>query len=174
MMFSEVWDYSIIFSNLKKSSKRILCWLIALQSIGDFEAFHSPKQVFDITYCGNSIAPTFERLSWCMSSILICQTKICPIFFDFYFMAHCNMFLRALHDGALCLAEKSNINTKSRNVICPIIWEALLLYGRNMVCSENLRLGSHLSIDLVNQQPIIFAFSLCLRVSMMASYCSTL
>ncbi len=38
-------------------------------------------------------------------------------FFDFHFMAHSNMFFRALHDYALRLVEKSNINTKSQNVI---------------------------------------------------------
>ncbi len=34
----------------------------------------------------------------------------------------------------------------------------ILLHWQSLVCSENLRLGSHSSIDLVNQQPIIFDF----------------
>ncbi len=42
------------------------------------------------------------------------------------------------------------------------------LHSQNLVCSENLRLGTHSSIDLVNQWAIIFASSLCLYVSVKA------
>ncbi len=91
---------------------------------------------------------------------------ICAIFFDFHLMAHSNVFFRALHNGALWSTEKSYTNTKSWNITIRYVQPFLkpyLLHRQNMACSENLRLGSHSSIDIINQQPIIFASSLFMR-----------
>ncbi len=78
-------------------------------------------------------------------------------FFDFHFMAHPNMFFRALHEGVLQSDGKKQYKyekSEYHNQICPTILQTLSFYmGKTWYILKIL--GSfhiHLLISLTNSQ----------------------